>query len=55
MTGYVEIYGTPPPGGVITAALELSIAPDGPALASGTANVLMSSEPDRRVATGEIP
>jgi VWFA-related protein len=55
VTGYVEIYGTPPPGGTIAATLELSIAPDGPALASGTANVLMSSDADRLVATGEIP
>lgn len=55
VTGYVEIYGTPPPGGTIAAAFELSIAPDGPALASGTANVLMSSDADRLVATGEIP
>ncbi|MGE5836359.1 MAG: VWA domain-containing protein [Acidobacteriota bacterium] len=55
VTGYLEIYGTPPPGGTIAAAFDLSVAPDGPALASGAANVLMSSDPDRLVATGEIP
>jgi VWFA-related protein len=54
-TGYVEIYGTPPPGGSVTATLELALAADAPALASGTANILMSNDADRRVATGDVP
>jgi VWFA-related protein len=53
-TGYVEIYGTPPAGTPLTATLELSIAPNGPTLVSGTANVLLSNDADRRVATGDV-
>jgi hypothetical protein len=53
-TGYVEIYGTPPAGTPLTATLELSVAPNGPTLVSGTANVLLSNDADRRVATGDV-
>ena len=54
-TGYVEIYGSPAPGASVTATLELALAADAPALASGTANILMSTDADRRVATGDVP
>jgi VWFA-related protein len=53
-TGYVEIYGTPPTATPLSATLELAISPDAPALASTAVNVLMSSDADRRVATGDI-
>ena len=54
VTGYVEIYGTPPTGATLTATLELAIAPSAQPLASAPANVLLSADPDRRVATGDI-
>ena len=53
-TGYIEIYGTPPPGTPLTATLELAVAANAQPLASSEANVLMSTDQDRRVATGDI-
>jgi hypothetical protein len=53
-TGYAEIYGTPPAGATLTATLELAIAPNAQPLASAPANVLQSTDPDRRVATGDL-
>jgi hypothetical protein len=53
-TGYAEIYGTPPAGASLSATLELAVAPTAQPLVSAPANVLMSADPDRRVATGDI-
>jgi VWFA-related protein len=53
-TGYAEIYGALPTGAALTATLELAIAPGAPPLASAPANVLLTADPVRRVATGDL-
>jgi VWFA-related protein len=56
VTAYLELYGDPPIGTKLNVTLELAATPDGPALASAVATLLVArAEPDRRVATGEVP
>jgi VWFA-related protein len=53
-TGYLEIYGAPP-AGALTATLELAVAATAQPIASSSLTVLNTADPDRRVATGDIP
>ena len=53
-TGYAEIYGTPPAGTPLAATLELAVGASAPPLVTSQVNILMTADPDRRVATGDI-
>lgn len=52
---YLELYGTAGEGSTLGVMFEIVSAEGGPALTSAPATLLVSAEPDRRVATGSIP